>query len=52
MKSAFFHFRIIAKIKYFLSFKDETVIHALISTRLDYCNSLHLGITQSFLSHD
>ncbi len=28
----------------------ETVIHAFISTRLDYCNSLYLGITQSCLS--
>ncbi len=46
VKSAFlFQLRMIAKIKYFLSFKDlETVIR---STRLDYCNSLYLGITQS-----
>ncbi len=41
----------IAKVKSFLSFMDlETVIHAFISTRLDYCNSLYLGITQSCLS--
>ncbi len=52
VKSAFlFQLRMIAKIKYFLSFKDlETVIRAFISTRLDYCNSLYLGITQSCLS--
>ncbi len=51
VKSAFFQLRMIAKIKSFLSFKDlETVIHAFISTRLDYCNSLYLGITQSCIS--
>ncbi len=51
VKSAFFQFRMIAKIKSFLSFKDlETVIHAFISSRLDYCNSLYLGVAQSCLS--
>lgn len=28
----------------------ETVIHAFISTRLDYCNALYAGINQSSLS--
>ncbi len=51
VKSEFFQLRMIAKIKYFLSFKDlETVIHAFISSRLDYCNSLYLGVAQSCLS--
>ncbi len=51
VKSAFFHLRIIAKIKSFISIKDlETVIHAFISSRLDYCNSLYLGVAQSCLS--
>ncbi len=51
VKSAFFQFRMIAKIKSFLSFKDlETVIHAFISSRLDYCNSLYLGVAESCLS--
>ncbi len=49
VKSAFFQLRMIAKIKSFLSFK-ETVIHAFTSSRLDYCNSLYLGVTQSCLS--
>ncbi len=48
VKSAFFQLRMIAKIKSFISFKDlETVIHAFISSRLDYCNSLYLGVAQS-----
>lgn len=37
--------------KNILSSKDlETVIHAFISSRLDYCNSLYLGICHSSLS--
>ncbi len=48
VKSAFFQLRMIAKMKSFISFKDlETVIHACISSRLDYCNSLYLGVAQS-----
>lgn len=37
--------------KSFLSVPDlETVIHAFISTRLDYCNALYVGISQSLIS--
>ncbi len=42
------HLRSVAKVKHFLSSKDlEIVIHALISSRLDYCNSLYIGLPQS-----
>jgi len=50
-KSSFFHLRSVEKVKYFLSQKDlEIGIHALISSRLDYCNSLYVGLPQSTLS--
>ncbi len=40
-QSCFFQLRKISKIKQFLSIKNlKTVIHAFISSRLDYCNSL------------
>ncbi len=51
VKSSFFHLRSVAKVKHFLSNKDlEIVIHAQISSRLDYCNSLYIGLPQSTLS--
>lgn len=35
----------------FLSAADlETVIHAFISSRLDYCNAVYLGASQSLIS--
>ncbi len=35
----------------FLSFSNfERVIHAFISTRLDYCNTLYVGVSQDSLS--
>ena len=43
-RTAFFHLRSIAKIRNFLSFKDtEKIIHAFVTSRLDYCNSLLSG---------
>jgi len=52
VKSSFFHLRSLFKIKPFLSKRDlESVIHAFITSRLDYCNSLLTGISQVTLSH-
>ncbi len=48
ISSCFFQLRLLSKIKSFLSLKTlEIAIHALITTRLDYCNSLYLGISKS-----
>ncbi|KAI2647433.1 DNA mismatch repair protein MSH3 [Labeo rohita] len=51
VKTSFFQLRLLSKAKSFLSFKNfEKVIHAFITTRLDYCNSLYVGISQTALS--
>lgn len=48
VKSSFFHLRNLAKMKSSLTYKSlEIAIHALISSRLDYCNSLYKGISQA-----
>ncbi|XP_051939816.1 uncharacterized protein LOC127612987 [Hippocampus zosterae] len=48
VKSSFFHLRQLAKIKPFLSHEHfETVIHAFVTSRLDYCNALYFGVSQS-----
>ncbi len=45
--SSFFHLRSLSKIKPFLSEVSlETAIHAFITSRLDYCNSLYYGISK------
>lgn len=52
VKSSFFHLRQLAKIKPVLSRQHfETVIHAFVSTRLDYCNALYIGVSASYISH-
>ncbi len=44
-KSGFYHLRNISRIKKCLNYDaTQTVIHALISSRLDYCNSLLAGV--------
>ncbi|KAF7647277.1 hypothetical protein LDENG_00174860 [Lucifuga dentata] len=44
-KTAFFHLSNIAKIRPILSLRDaETLIHAFVSSRLDYCNVLLSGL--------
>ena len=51
IKSSFFQLRLLSKVKPILSFSDfERVIHAFISTRLDYCNAIYVGVNQASLS--
>ena len=51
VKASFFHLRQLAKVKPFLAQKHfETVIHAFITSRLDYCNALYFGVSQSSLT--
>ncbi len=51
ISSCFFQLRLLSKIKSFLSVKTlEIAIHALITTCLDYCNSLYLGILKSSIA--
>ena len=51
VSSSFYHLRLLSQIKPVLSFIDlERVIHAFISTRLDYCNALYAGLNQGTIS--
>lgn len=51
VRSSFFQLRQLAKIKHVLSHKHfETVIHAFITSRLDYCNALYFGVSQSSIT--
>ncbi|KAI2646502.1 Magnesium transport protein CorA [Labeo rohita] len=46
--SSFYQLRTLAKIKHFLTDKTlEMAVHAFITSRLDYCNSLYCGISKS-----
>ena len=52
VKSSFCQLRILPKVKPFLSFNDfERVIHCFITTKLDYCNALYVGVSQASISH-
>ena len=43
-KSSFFHLRNIFRIRKFLSYDTcKTLIHAFVTARIDYCNSLLYG---------
>ena len=51
VKSSFYHLRLLSRIKPVLSFLDfERVIHAFVSTRLDYCNALYAGLNKTSLA--
>ena len=44
-KSAFFHLRNLARIRPLLTLSDaETLVHAFITSRIDYCNALFSGL--------
>lgn len=52
VKASFLQLRVLTRVKPILSFFDfEKMIHAFISSQLDYCNSLYSGISQSVMSH-
>ena len=49
-KSAFYHLRNIARIRKFISLKTtETLVHAFVNSKLDYCNSLAYGLPKYLL---
>ena len=49
-KSAFYHLRNIARIRKFISLKTtETLVHAFVNSKLDYCNSLAHGLPKYLL---
>lgn len=51
MKSCFYYLRLLSKVKPFLSFNlFEQIVHAFISSRLDYCNALYAGVSHKALS--
>lgn len=51
VKSCFFQLRQLSKVKPFLTQSNlQIVIHAFVTSRLDYCNSLYFGLSQSSLS--
>ena len=51
VKSSFFQLRQLAKIKPVLQRQHfEIVIHAFVTTRLDYCNALYMGVSGSSIA--
>ena len=51
VSTSFFQLRLLAKVKSFLSQQYlQKANHAFISSRLDYCNALYVGLSQSLIS--
>ena len=51
VKASFYQLKVLAKVKPFLSPRDlEKVTHAFVTSRLDYCNSLYVGMGQAQIS--
>lgn len=51
-KSAFYHLKNISKLRGLMSKKDlEKLIHAFISSRVDYCNGLFTGLPKKTIKH-
>ncbi len=43
-KSAYYHLKNIARIRCFVSSQDKKLVHAFITSRMDYCNGLLTGL--------
>ena len=51
-KTSFFHLQNIAKVRNVLSFEDaEKLIHAFVTSRLDYCNALFSGCSNACIKN-
>ena len=50
LKDSFFQLRLLSKVRAYLPPRDfERVMHMFITVRLDYCNSLYVGLGQASL---
>ncbi len=51
-KTAYYHLRNIYKVRDILSSSDsEKLVHAFVTSRLDYCNSVFAGLPNSSIKH-
>lgn len=50
VQGSFYRLRLLTKVESFLNCPDlEKASHAFISSKLDYCNALYVGISQCFV---